>query len=103
MTYYTGLPRPDLFAGLIALSSHVPDQDDLRSSLPADRNQPIFVSHGTADRVLPGEGGRESRTFLESEGYAPEYQEYDMGHEITQGVLNDLTVWIHKVLPPAKP
>ena len=43
---------------------------------------------------------RRSREFLESEGYAPEYHEYEMGHEINQAVIDDMVVWLGSVLPP---
>jgi len=42
---------------------------------------------------------RKSRDFLESEGYSPEYHEYPMGHEISQAVIDDMVVWLAKVLP----
>ena len=103
MTYRNGLPRPDIFGGLVVLSSRIPDADVLRGRLPAARTQPIFVAHGTVDPMISVEDARESRLFLESEGYGPDYREYDMGHEINQDVLDDLVPWIRRVLSPAKP
>jgi phospholipase/carboxylesterase len=97
MTYRCGLGRPDLFAGLVALSAFLRDQEDLRHRLPPERNQPIFIAHGTRDNP---DRSRSSFEFLTSEGYTPQYKEYDMGHEINQEVLSDLTPWIHEVLPP---
>ena len=38
-------------------------------------------------------------SHYDAQGYQPLYREYPMGHEITQEVLNDLTPWIHDVLP----
>jgi predicted esterase len=43
---------------------------------------------------------RNAVAFLEAQGYQPLYREYPMGHEISLEVLNDLTPWIHQVLPP---
>ena len=45
---------------------------------------------------------RESRDFLISEGYSPQYREYEMAHEINQDVLDDLGSWLHNVMPPLK-
>ena len=98
LTYRWGLPDPDLFAGLVVLSSKVPDQDSLVERLPANRTQPVFISHGTADSMISVEDARESREFLEAQGYTPEYREYDMGHEINQEVMEDMVPWIHRVL-----
>ena len=100
MTYRMGLPRPDLFAGLIILSSRVPDPETVRLRLPADRSQPIFVAHGTSDAMISVEDARSSRDFLTTEGYSPEYHEYPMGHEINQDLLNDLVPWLKRTLAP---
>ena len=89
--------RPDLFAGLVALSCSIRDQAEMRQQLPAERNQPIFIAHGLQDNI---EQARSSREFLEAEGYTPRYTEYNMGHEINQEVMGDLVPWIHGVLPP---
>ena len=101
MTYLAGLPRPDLFAGLMALSAWIPGREDVRASLPVDREQPVFVSHGTADTMISIELARQSRDFLAGEGYMPQYNEYEMGHQINEGVVQDMTRWLHEVLPPA--
>ena len=100
MTYRYGLPNPQLFAGIIALSARVPDIDEIRKRLPEERTQPIFISHGHLDQMISIEEGQGSREFLEAEGYSPEYREYAMGHEISQEVLRDVVPWIQKVLPP---
>jgi len=97
LTYRHGLPRPDRFAGLAALSCSVQDPDTMRDRLPDKRDQPIFIAHGLRDNP---DRGRRSRDFLEAEGYSPDYHEYDMAHEISPQVVNDLTQWIHRILPP---
>lgn len=98
MTYRTGLSRPDLFAGAVVLSIGFPE--DARQRLPQERTLPIFVGHGTQDNI---ERGREAKEILESEGYSPRYEEYPMGHEISQHVLDDLIPWLHETLPPFQP
>ena len=103
MTYRYGLPNPDKFKGLAALSAVAPEEDTMRGKLPADRSQPIFVAHGTADTVIEVKMARDTREFLQAEGYAPVYHEYPMAHEISQQTLTNLTDWIKKTLPPASP
>ena len=100
MTYRCGLGRPDVFAGLVALSGGVQDFEELRSSLPSQRTQPIFISYGTDDPFATPERARIAVSFLEEEGYSPVYKEYPMGHEITPAVLADLVPWMQQVLPP---
>ena len=101
MTYRCGLVRPDIFAGLAALSAAISEPEELRQRLPPERNQPIFVAHGIHDDITPVERARQARDFLEGEGYSPDYREYPMRHEISQQVLDDLVPWIHRVLPAA--
>jgi phospholipase/carboxylesterase len=96
-----GLPRPETFAGLASLSGYLPDPDSLEGRLPEQRTQPVFISHGTHDQYIPLQQGQETRDFLEVRGYAPLYKQYpSMRHEVGQQVMEDLTPWIKKVLPP---
>ncbi len=100
MTYRCGLGQPDRFAGLAVLSSTLPDQDELVNQLPEERSQPIFVAHGRYDQMVSEDTAHSAKSFLEGNGYTPEFHIYDMGHEISPDVLNDLVPWIGRVLPP---
>jgi phospholipase/carboxylesterase len=100
MTYRCGLSRPQTFRGLVALSASAPDPAELESRLPLQRNQPIFAAHGRFDRPESLARAQATQRFLRSEGYQPNYREYDIGHEIPAVVLRDLAPWIANVLPP---
>ena len=100
MTYRFGLRRPDMFAGLVVLSGRVPSPEILADNLPEHRDQPIFVAHGTQDAVIGVTAARESRDFLTSQRYSPQYHEYQIAHEISQDVISDLVPWLHNVMPP---
>ena len=100
MTYRFGLRRPEMFAGLVILSGRVTSPEILADNLPEHRNQPIFVAHGTQDAVIGVEAARESKEFLTTQGYSPQYREYNMAHEISQDVMSDLVPWLHNVMPP---
>ena len=50
--------------------------------------------------MVPIERGRATRAFLEAQGYAPTYREYEMAHEISEELIYDLAPWIRSVLPP---
>ena len=100
MTYRFGLRRPDMFAGLVILSGRVTSPEILADNLPEHRDQPIFVAHGTQDAVTGVEAARESKEFLITQGYSPQYREYNMAHEISQDVMSDLVPWLHNVMPP---
>ena len=100
MTYRCGLNRADEFAGLVALSATLPDQEELASELPEERNQPIFIAQGRYDQMVSEDTAHSAKAFLESNGYTPDFHLYDMGHEINNSVLQDLVPWVNKVLPP---
>jgi len=100
MTYRCGLGRAEYFAGLVALSATLPDQDELATRLPQERNQPIFIGHGRLDQMVSDETAQSAKSFLESNGYSPDFHIYDMAHEISSEELADLVPWITKVLPP---
>ena len=102
MTYRCGLGRADYFAGLVALSATLPDQDELATRLPQERNQPIFIGHGRLDQMVSDETAQSAKSFLESNGYSPDFHIYDMAHEISSEELADLVPWITEVLPPKK-
>ncbi len=50
--------------------------------------------------MVSEETAHSAMSFLERNGYSPEFHIYDMGHEIGAEVLNDLVRWIAGVLPP---
>jgi phospholipase/carboxylesterase len=102
MTYRYGMLRPEMFAGLVILSGALRNPEALFPHLPAGREQRIFIAHGTYDQVVPVELSQDATSFLSAQGYQPLYREYPMGHEITPEVLNDLTPWMHEVLPPKR-
>ncbi len=106
LTLRFGLPRPEAFAGLAVLSgafrpSPGSAPEDLMARLPPGRAMPIFIAHGQFDPMVTLQRGQETKAYLEAAGYAPEYHEYEMAHEISEEVIYDLVPWIHRVLPPA--
>jgi phospholipase/carboxylesterase len=100
MTYRCGLRSPETFVGLVTLSASLPDPEELRPKLPSQRDQPVFIAHGRSDPLVSVDSARATVKFLESEGYRPDYHEYDMAHEIPPMVLEDLIPWLIAVLPP---
>jgi phospholipase/carboxylesterase len=102
MTYHYGLPRPEIFAGLVVLSGALRHPEALLPRLPPVRQQPLFIAHGTEDPLVSVDWSRKAVSFLEAQGYRPVYHEYPMGHEINFAVLDDLVPWMHSVLPPRR-
>lgn len=85
MTLDVGLNLP--LAGLVAMSGYLhPD------AAIANTNgfPPTLITHGTQDEVVPLSAAVKARNTLESLGVRVEYQEFNMGHEISPQMLEVL-------------
>jgi phospholipase/carboxylesterase len=98
-----GLTRPERFAGLAIMSGSLHRVEELRETLPASRDQALFVAHGVHDTLVPVSWGRRAVTFLREQGYAPEYREYPVAHAISLEESKALRAWVSRVLPPSPP
>lgn len=102
MAYLLALRSPAAYAGLIALSSWLPDE--MASSIPDNpelADLQALVIHGTRDPMISIDRGRESRDALARLGVSASYREYEMGHEINPEALKQILVWLdEKVLNP---
>jgi phospholipase/carboxylesterase len=62
---------------------------------------PVFVSHGTADRVLPIDRcGRRVVRELRRDGYDVTYEEFAGGHEVPAAVRDRAVGWLTRPLRP---
>jgi phospholipase/carboxylesterase len=90
-----GLSLPVQFKGLICLSGRYPNELNLQNISSARKQRThIFVSHGTADAVIPISDGRKIINTLTQNGFTVSGKEYAMQHQISLEVLNDLNTWL---------
>lgn len=101
MALHVGLTSEEPFAGIVAMSGHLPAAAAFAPLLPDRRDRNVLIVHGTDDQTLPVEMGRRTRAVLEDAGLHPEYAEFPMGHQITAESLAAVREFIHRVLPPA--
>ena len=95
VAYDLVLGDPGRFAGLVALSSWLPEQLD--SAIPTQdehKNFPALVIHGTKDPMIPVERAQESRRRLIARGVNVHYREFEMQHEVNPDALRELVVWL---------
>lgn len=90
--------RPDLLAGVVAVSGLLLEQYLPSAGSTAFDGLPVFVAHGTEDKLVPVARARESRDRLASLPVALTYREYATGHEPGEKTLRDAAVWL-KGLP----
>jgi phospholipase/carboxylesterase len=84
-----GLTNGDLFRRVVAFSPGFVEVQD-----PAGK-PPVFVSHGTRDRVLAIE--RTSRVIvprLRRAGYRVDYKEFDGGHTVPREIAVEAAAWL---------
>ncbi len=102
LTLDVGLRSAERFAGLIAMSGYLFEDDTLPAALAGARDQRVLIVHGVADPVLPVDRGRAARQALEIAGLCPEYHEFPMGHEISAASVAVVRTFLHAVLPPGR-
>ena len=99
MTLQTGLRYPERLAGLLGLSGYMP----LWATVAAERHganhdTPIFLAHGRLDPVVPFRAGEQTRELLRNFGYAVEWHEYAMQHEVCREEIADIGEWLRRIL-----
>jgi phospholipase/carboxylesterase len=98
MAYSLGLKTPGRFAALAALSSWLP-KDLVEPGFSDDLQRlPVLVQHGAEDELIAVDRARESVEILRDLRVPVTYREYDMGHEINQRSLTDLSQWLEEKL-----
>ena len=94
MTIHVGLPSKISFEGAIILSSRMYPELKIELSVNDPNSTKIFMAHGIQDSVLPVADGRNTINHLTQMGFDLEFHEYNIGHEITLEVLEDLSNWL---------
>lgn len=99
LSYAVALKYPAKVQHVIALSGYINDE-----LLPATldksayRNLDFFISHGTADQVLPVDWARKAKPFLDQLDISTAYHEYPVGHGVAPQNFYEFKDWIEKRL-----
>ncbi|MFZ6767214.1 alpha/beta hydrolase [Undibacterium sp. Di26W] len=99
MTLQTGLRYQEKLGGLLCLSGYVPLRDLIATERhAANQDTPIFQAHGRSDPVIQIQRAEESRDLLKQLGYQLEWHEYMMPHSVCPEEVDDISLWLKKVL-----
>ncbi len=83
MALHTGLRYHSPLAGIVGLSGYLPVESTLAAEAhAANRATPLLIAHGSHDAVVPYALGSGSRDVLRGLGYAVEWLEYPMQHQV---------------------
>jgi phospholipase/carboxylesterase len=97
-----GLRYPQRLAGVLALSSYLPFPARLESEKSSENAEvPILMCHGRMDPVVNYAMGTEARDALKAQGYAVEWREYRMEHEVCGEELAETGKWLVRRFGPA--
>ena len=96
---HTALRYGEPLAGIMALSTYLPLVKTFESELAAvNRDIPIMMCHGSHDPVVPYHLGDDSRHFMEQAGLKVDWHSYPMQHSVCADEINDISLWIQKIL-----
>jgi len=99
ISLHTALRHPQRLAGVMGLSTCLPTADSLdMEAAAANRDLPVFMAHGKFDPVIPIDNGRAAHRTLTGLGYAVEWHEYPMQHEVCLEEIGAIGAWLLKVL-----
>jgi phospholipase/carboxylesterase len=96
---HAGLRYPVRLAGIMALSAPVPFAETLMAEVhPANAAVPVFIAHGTDDRVVPHDLVQPAHRRMEARGLQLEQHTYKMGHTLVPDEIRDIAAWLVRVL-----
>lgn len=95
VAYLSALTHPEPLAGVIALSTYIPEARLITENLSGSNQQiPLFVAHGTSDDVVSIGLGQQAIEILQRCGLSPEWRTYDMPHSVCSEEIADLGAWL---------
>jgi phospholipase/carboxylesterase len=95
ITLSTGLRQQSPLAGLVALSTYLPEVDAAAAQLAAGATaQPVFMAHGSGDPVIPVQVAEHSLQVLRQLGFGVEWHLYAMAHQVCAEEIQALGDWL---------
>ena len=97
IAYGVGLSFARKLAGVMALSSYLPDADKITFGA-ANAGTPVAIFHGVYDPVVPEALGQKAWRLLSGRGYRADYKTYPMQHGVCAEEVADMSRWLQQVL-----
>ena len=95
ITLSAGLRQQAPLAGLVALSTYLPEVDAAAAQLVQGATaQPVFMAHGSADPVIPVQVAEHSLQVLKGLGFGVEWHRYAMAHQVCAEEIQALGDWL---------
>lgn len=94
MSLSLALTMPERIAGVIAASGYLDEEIMPRVQPESLSALDVLMVHGTVDEVIPVEGGRGARDFLQTTPTRLVYREYPIGHSIHPDAVRLMQQWL---------
>jgi len=91
------LARTEPLAGLIALSTYLPEAETARR-VDGAVQVPVFMAHGSQDPVIPHAVALHSADALRGQGLDVEWHAYPMAHQVCAEEIHALGDWLQQRL-----
>ncbi|MCW0391431.1 alpha/beta hydrolase [Xanthomonas sacchari] len=99
ITLAAGLRRERPLAGLIGLSTYLPELESVAKwHVPAALRQPLFMAHGQGDPVIPQTYAERTAQTLQALGMPVQWRRYPMAHQVCTEEIADLGDWMDACL-----
>lgn len=92
------LAYPKSITGVIAQSGAIPSSIGLDIDFNGLKGKPIVITHGLDDPMMPINRARKTRDALINLGANLDYNEFQMGHTISNESLLTIKKWLEKQL-----
>ena len=94
---YAGLRNAEPLAGILALSTYFPLQDEVLPTLDESRKTlPVFMAHGQQDTVINIAYAEQSRDVMKANGIDVEWHDYAIEHSVSADEVADISTWLKR-------
>ncbi|MEZ5508914.1 MAG: alpha/beta fold hydrolase [Gammaproteobacteria bacterium] len=99
VAYHTALAFPQRLAGLIALSTYLPEPALLeRAERDANHSLPVRIAHGDFDDMVTERASRLAFEWCRDQGYDVAWKNYPMAHEVCISEIRQIGEWLKGML-----
>tara|TARA_R110002111_G_scaffold75455_1_gene119681 strand:+ start:590 stop:1249 length:660 start_codon:yes stop_codon:yes gene_type:complete len=97
VVFEAGLSFDKPLAGLMSLSSYFATHKTV-SPHSENASVPIHIFHGNNDDIVTLPMAEHALEQLKKLGHSPEYKTYPMAHEVCPQEIDDISMWLQKIL-----
>lgn len=99
IAYSAGLSAPQRLAGIMALSTYVPEPAWLKMNANAvQQGLPVLAMHGTQDPVVSLQLGQQAAQLVQQLGASLQWHDYPMQHQVCWEQIQQIDNWLSQQL-----